>query len=270
MRSTYYKILSFVVCLLLASTSIEAQIGINTNSPDASSALEVHATDKGFLMPRISLSGTNDLSTINPISAGIMVYNMNTATGPNSINPGFYYYDGSRWRRLYNEGYNLNYVQTAQVRASTSYTTSVDLPGLDTGSITVPFTGTYQIVAKGYMTAGDRLGGASGDGATQGSIRLVQSTSGGSFTSIKETYITSSSKDIDGTNFYNLGQAAFIVLNVDLVAGTTYRFKVQGREWRANGVDTGWFGRDTSGYSGASGVNTAQRGFMSLSLVEQH
>jgi len=155
------------------------------------------------------------------------------------------------------------------VQASTFATVSVDLPGLDTGSLTVPFSGTYQIIARGYMSAGDRTGGAAGDGATQGSLRIVQSTNGGSFVNIKETYLTSSSKDIDGTNFYNLAQAGTIVLNVDLDAGDTYQFKVQGREWRANGVDTGWFGKDTSGYSGANSVNTAQRGSMTITMVQQ-
>ena len=81
--------------------------------------------------------------------------------------------------------------------------------------------------------------------------------------------MTSSSKDIDGTNFYNLAQAATIVFNVDLDASNTYRFKIQGREWRANGVDRGWFGKDTSGYKGANTVDTAQRGSMTITLVKQ-
>ncbi|MEL6812378.1 MAG: hypothetical protein AAFP76_13690 [Bacteroidota bacterium] len=262
-------ILSFAL-LLFGGVTMNAQIGINTTTPANGAVLDVSSTDKGFLMPRVTLTGTDDTSTVPSATTGVMVYNTNTvASGSAKITPGFYYWDGASWRRLFTEGYSLKYEQSAEVRASTFASVSVDLPGLDTGTLTIPFSGTYQIIAKGYMSAGDRTGGASGDGATQGSLRIVQSTNSGSFVNIKETYLTSSSKDIDGTNFYNLAQAGTIVLNVELDAGNTYRFKLQGREWRANGVDTGWFGKDTSGYSGANGVNDAQRGSMTISLVMQ-
>ena len=276
MKSNMYKIaISFL--LIISGSSLCAQVGINTSTSIADGAIfEVRSTDKGFLMPRIALTGSDDNTTITPsATVGLMVYNTATvSTGSYKVNPGFYYWSGSSWRRLYNEGYSLRYKQTGEVRASASPTVSLDLPGLDTGNLTVPFSGTYQIIATGYLVAGDRSGGAAGDGATQGSIRLVMddNSSGiftGIYTSLKETYISSSSKDIDGTNFYNLGKSATIVFNVELDANYQYRFKIQGREWRANGVDRGWFGKNTSGYTGASGVNSAQWGSMTITLVQQ-
>ncbi len=272
MKSIMFKATITSFLLLISGMAVHAQIGINTTSPSDGAILDVTSSDKGFLMPRVTLTGIDDVTTITPsATTGLMVYNTaNAGSGSTKVTSGFYYWSGSAWRRLYNEGYSLEYDQTAEVRADGNDRTSVDLPGLDSGDLTIAFSGTYQIIAKGYMAAGDRQGGSSGDGATQGSIRLVMDTnSSGTFTALKETYITSSSKDIDGTDFYNLAQAATIVFNVDLDASNTYRFKIQGREWRANGVETGWFGKDTSGYTGANSVNTAQRGSMTITLVKQ-
>jgi len=258
-----------------------AQVGVNTGASIATgAAFEVRSTDKGILLPRITLTGSDDLTTITPApSIGLFVYNTTKAgSGSTMVEPGFYYWDGSQWRRLFNEGYTLEYKQTAEIRAiknpcncySTNY---VDLPGLNSGVLTIPFSGTYQIFVKGYMTAGENLMSDS-DGAVQGSISLWMDTNNsGTFTKISEQYITSSSKRIDGSNFNYLGQAGTIVYNVDLDADDTYTFKVRGREWyQGDGNDSntaGWFGKDTSGYTGANLVNTAQRGSMTITLVKQ-
>jgi hypothetical protein len=78
-----------------------AQVGIGTNSPNSSAKLEVSATDKGFLPPRVTLTGTTDVATIASPATGLLVYNTATAgTSPNNVTPGFYYYDGSKWQRL--------------------------------------------------------------------------------------------------------------------------------------------------------------------------
>ncbi len=437
------------ICIVINTLISNAQVGVNTTTPEASSVFDITATDKGFLMTKIALTGTDDVTTITPApSAGLLVYN--TATGGssgNAVSPGFYYFDGSTWRRFFTQGYTLEYEQTAAVTASTSNTTYVTLPGLDTGEITVPFSGTYQIRVEGYYSAGDLIS-TSGDGAAQGSISLAmgsRSAGGGSVgcsggistfpysesfessfglwtqdtgddndwirdsggtptsstgpstgsdgswylyleasnnsneqsilnspcfdlsgeteasinfdyhmygssmgtldleisdddgaswsslwsqsgnqgnswysesidlsgyaggsvqlrfngvigggsrsdmaidnisvnntagppsppvdisTTIKEAYITTSSKRLGSTTVNNLAQSATIIYNIELEAGTIYRFAVRGREWLANNTGTGSFGRDTSGYSG-SGINDAQRGRMTISLIKQ-
>jgi len=76
-----------------------AQIGIQTNSPDASAALDIVATDKGLLIPRVTL--TNDLTNASPITSpatGLLVFN----TGANQA-VGLYFWDGSSWN-LFNAG----------------------------------------------------------------------------------------------------------------------------------------------------------------------
>jgi hypothetical protein len=150
----------------------------------------------------------------------------------------------------------------------------VDVTGLNSGVLTVPFSGTYQIITKAYMTAGDNLM-TNSDGSVQGSMSLWMDTNNsGTFTKVSEQYLTSSSKRIGGSNYNYLGQAGTIVYNVDLDANNTYTFKVRGREWyqaSSNNSNTpSWFGKDTSGYAGANGVNDAQYGEMTITLVNQN
>lgn len=254
---------------LVFSCFVSAQVGVNTTTPDAGTALDISSTDKGFIMTKVALTGTDDVITITPsATTGLLVYNTVTAGAlPVQVSPGFYYWNGSAWRRFYNQGYTIYYNQTAQVIASASNTTYVILPGLDTGSITVPFSGTYQIRVEGYYSAGNLIL-TTADGAAQGSISLAMATGAGPLAMIKETYITTSSKQLGATTVNNLAQSATIVWNIDLTAGVTYRFAVRGREWLPNNVTVGTFGKDTSGYTGA-GINTAQRGTMSITLIKQ-
>ncbi len=93
---------TFVVVLLLAlagNASYGQGIGINAAgaTPDPSAMLDVDATDKGFLPPRIVLTGTTDITTIVSAATGLLVYN--TATVSDVI-PGYYYWDGSVWSPL--------------------------------------------------------------------------------------------------------------------------------------------------------------------------
>lgn len=101
------KLNVFASLLMLFTSTIFAQVGIGTTSPLASSALDITATNKGLLIPRVALTGSADTATIpSPISS-LLVYNTATAgTSPNTITPGYYYYTGTQWERLINGGAN--------------------------------------------------------------------------------------------------------------------------------------------------------------------
>lgn len=282
MKRSYFPYLLTIALVFGFVQDSLAQVGVNTGGTNATGAIfEVRSTDKGILIPRVALTGTNDNTTITPsATTGLFVYNTTAASsGSTRVEPGFYFYDGSVWRRLFNEGYSLHYTQTAEIRATANpcncYSTNyVDLPGLNSGVLTVPFSGTYQIITKAYMAAGDNLMSNS-DGATQGSISIWMDTNNsGTFTKVSEQYVTSSSKRINSVNYNYLAQAATIVYNVDLDANNTYTFKIRGREWykgnNNNATTDSWFGKDTNGYNGASGVNDAQRGSMTITLVNQN
>ena len=81
-----------------------AQTGIGTTTPNASAKLEVAATDKGFLPPRVALTAANVFAPITGTAAsavGLLIYNTGTAgTAPNNVIPGYYYWNGTSWVQI--------------------------------------------------------------------------------------------------------------------------------------------------------------------------
>ncbi|WP_395769027.1 hypothetical protein [Aquirufa sp.] len=96
------KVLLFF--LLFVSQAAFGQTGIGTTTPNASAKLDVSATDRGFLPPRVTLTAANAFSPITGTSsaaAGLLVYNTATAgTAPNNVIPGYYYWNGSIWIQI--------------------------------------------------------------------------------------------------------------------------------------------------------------------------
>lgn len=92
----------FLSSLLLFITNWSfAQTGIGTTTPNASAKLEVYATNKGFLPPRIALTATIDAATIASPVAGLLIYNTATAgAAPNNVVPGYYYWNGTAWIQI--------------------------------------------------------------------------------------------------------------------------------------------------------------------------
>ncbi|MBL4662543.1 MAG: tail fiber domain-containing protein [Flavobacteriaceae bacterium] len=87
-------VLLFLFYSLIFFTA-NAQVGIGTTGPDASSVLDITATDKGILIPRVSLDNvsTIQLDGVNTAASGLLIWNTNAATvGGSGI--GFYYFDG--------------------------------------------------------------------------------------------------------------------------------------------------------------------------------
>lgn len=97
------KRIIFILSFLAIQLTGFSQLGVGTNSPDASAQLDVTATNKGFLAPRIALTSTSDVTTIASPATGLMVYNTATAgTAPSNVIPGYYYFNGIKWVRFIN------------------------------------------------------------------------------------------------------------------------------------------------------------------------
>ena len=98
----------FAGCTLFSQSN---NVGINTEKPNASAILEVSAdpapnvastTKKGLLLPRVALTGTNDITTIPNPTKGLLV--INTVDGgvfPYEVTANaMYYWIGNSWERL--------------------------------------------------------------------------------------------------------------------------------------------------------------------------
>jgi hypothetical protein len=70
--------------------SQERNVGIGTTSPDKSAVLEINSTDKGLLIPRMTLESRDLIS--NP-AKGLLIFQTNSQDG-------FYFYTGESWKPL--------------------------------------------------------------------------------------------------------------------------------------------------------------------------
>ena len=85
------------ILLFFWSIAIQAQVGIGTTSPDPSSILDISASNKGVLVPQVSLTNvTNTTTPINSPAPGLLVWNTNAGvTGGSGI--GFYFFNSAQW-----------------------------------------------------------------------------------------------------------------------------------------------------------------------------
>jgi len=86
----YYIFLFIVFC----SFTVNAQVGIGTQTPDPSSILELESTDGGLLIPRMEES--DRIAIAGPVQ-GLLVYQTNNQEG-------FWYHNGLVWLRLLSNG----------------------------------------------------------------------------------------------------------------------------------------------------------------------
>lgn len=104
--STY---LCFLVFIFFASNNLcFSQVGINTTTPDASAMLDINATDKGLLIPRVSLVNVTItmLDGINTAATGLLIYNTNASViGGDGV--GYYTFNGTTWERLTTSATNV-------------------------------------------------------------------------------------------------------------------------------------------------------------------
>lgn len=90
------RIFIYIIFLFL-SVQVGAQVGIGTTSPDSSSILELNSSNRGFLMPRITLLSLTDVVTIPSPTEGLIVYNLSSSCG---IQSGIHVFDGGKWNRI--------------------------------------------------------------------------------------------------------------------------------------------------------------------------
>lgn len=100
------KFTTLSVILLLSLTSVQAQVGIGTSTPDASAKLDVTSTNKGLLLPR--MTGNQRDAIANP-AVGLLIYCTNC--GLNGGEPE--YYNGHQW---------VNLIGGAALSATPAYT----------------------------------------------------------------------------------------------------------------------------------------------------
>ena len=80
---------TLLAAVLLTATTY-AQVGINIETPDPSAALDITSTTGGLLVPRMT---TTQRDAISSPATGLMIYQTDGTVG-------FYYYNGSSWAEV--------------------------------------------------------------------------------------------------------------------------------------------------------------------------
>ena len=79
--------LSLLCIFALFTFNIYGQVGIGTTAPNTNASLEINSSNRGLLIPRLSLTNTFSPLPLSADVAGMLVYNIAT-TG--DVTPGFY------------------------------------------------------------------------------------------------------------------------------------------------------------------------------------
>jgi len=83
------KLYYTALCCVVFVVQLSAQVGFNNTSPDPSSVLDLTATDKGILIPRVTT--TQRLAIVSPAES-LLVYD--------ATENRFYYFSNSQWNTL--------------------------------------------------------------------------------------------------------------------------------------------------------------------------
>lgn len=145
------KIIIPLLLILNGFAALKAQTGVNTRNPDASANMEVSATNKGLLIPRLSVP---DVTVKAPVTAtpkdGLLIFNTNTLTKRTLFN----------WDALANNGngsWNAHLLFKETPKTAVIGMTGGNFPalaGLPAGGQTGITSGngnTFNIVSSGYM-----------------------------------------------------------------------------------------------------------------------
>ncbi len=208
------KILLVCILNVFAYTIYAQSVGIGTTTPNANAQLDVSATNKGLLIPRVNLvSLTGDVVTSFGISAtpttSLMVYN---TTSSAVFQTGFYFWDGSLWTKL-NTG------------ATSSVANAWSLTG-NASTSTTNYLGTTDALPLSLRTGGiDRLNITSA-----GNIGIGTTSPSSKFTVNGDGFLFSNPLTFVGTasSFTSGGVLRTAHTEGSIFTSTTYSLKMDG------------------------------------------
>jgi hypothetical protein len=177
------KFKSFTIILLLLASYTFAQTGIGTSTPHASAKLDVSATNKGFLPPRVTLTAATDATTIPSAAEGLLVYNL----GSVGLQAGYYYWNGANWAtmatgtiagnavvasnlvKLYGEAWSS---ATGKIGNTNGYTFTVPVSGRYLFDFSSTTYGSTSFTINFYVRQGTTNIGSDGQVSTNNGVRV--------------------------------------------------------------------------------------------------
>ncbi len=223
------KVKQFVFCVafIVFTINLSAQTGIGTTTPHASAKLEVNATNKGFLPPRVALTSGVDATTIPSPATGLLVYNTGNNAG---LVAGYYYWNGTTWATIATasgSGVSASYLRGSRSSGQTTglsnggtvmFTQVDNVAGQDislntaTGQITLGAGKTYRLTAQvpNFQTT---------SGETRLQLAWYNETTGAYIGSSSSTYPPSS-----GAAYGVTGGLSAAIITTTTTTVVSYRF----------------------------------------------
>ncbi|MCF2492404.1 hypothetical protein [Dyadobacter chenhuakuii] len=221
-------------------------VGINTYYPDPSAALDVQATNKGVLLPRVFLQSNTDAATITNPERGLLLFNTNPGL---SDKEGFYFNVGTSaiptWKNL-EENLKLPF---SQVQANAGSLFHVE----NTSQIATA------AAVGAYSGTGQAIAGISSNGSA------VHANSDGSGTGVFASSINATALEVNGKmkitggNFQpGLGK----VLTSDASGNASWQMPI-------NEFDNIFNGFHASGVLGGGNQNMSESTFVKIAFENQ-
>ncbi len=196
---------AFLLLLICSAFSISySQVAVNTDAsnPDASAMLDVKSNTKGLLIPR--MLETERTSIASP-AQGLMVYQTDNTEG-------FYYYDGTSWMYIGNEGNNL---WTRTSSNNTVLSNSTDNVGIGTS------TPGLKLSVNGYATAANYVG----------TIPLWQASTAYNMTNTSGQDLTNCESAIEPSIYEPAGNIEVkLIIRYNTNSGTTNYFQLRAHD----------------------------------------
>ena len=113
------KLTFLIIAVLVLGSTLNAQVVVSsstTATPDASSALDIQSTDGGILIPRMTQTQRNAISSP---ATGLLIFQSDNT-------PGFYYYNGAAWIRIGRSGDDWSVTGNSGTSISTNFIGTTD------------------------------------------------------------------------------------------------------------------------------------------------
>ncbi|MFM2268710.1 MAG: hypothetical protein RL757_2151 [Bacteroidota bacterium] len=99
-----FGVVAFITLVFSNTVFAQLKLGDNPGTINPSAVLEMETTNKGLLLPRVTLTSTTTFAPLSAHIAGMTVYNTATA---GDVTPGYYYNDGTKWVKLSGSAWSL-------------------------------------------------------------------------------------------------------------------------------------------------------------------
>ncbi|MEZ4778851.1 MAG: tail fiber domain-containing protein [Flavobacteriaceae bacterium] len=231
-------------------TTVNAQVGINTITPEASSILDVTSTNKGVLIPRMTEA---QRIAISSPATGLLVYQIDNTDG-------FWYYDGSSWVSLSSS--NAEFQSVGGVVQNTTSTATDDFVFGSTSLEDLAGTSDdYKVLfdkSKGAFRAGYEMS-TNWDDANRGNFSIglgngVRASGTASFASGINSIASGNSATAMGSSSYALADYATAIGNQSFASGS-YSVAIgnQPQAYGLGAISLGYNGVSNGYYSFAAG-----------------